>query len=59
MTDDLAASIVRKLVIEQHPGDQHYLDIEDGVFDSRIDLTDEEKAYLRAVAGGPHHNPKD
>lgn len=45
----LAAQILRKLLVPEKEYEQHYVDLEMGVFDCRVDLTDEEIAYCQSM----------
>lgn len=45
----LAEQILRKLLVPEKEYEQHYVDLEMGVFDCRVDLTDEEIAYCRSL----------
>lgn len=45
----LAEQILRKLLVPEKAYEQHYVDLEMGVFDCRVDLTDEEIDYCRAM----------
>jgi hypothetical protein len=46
---NLAEQILRKLLVAEKAWEQHYVDLEQGVFDCRVDLTDEEIAYCREM----------
>lgn len=45
----LAEEILRKLLVPEKEYEQHYVDLAMGVFDCRIDLTEEEIAYCREM----------
>lgn len=47
---EIFLSILSKLVVDQSDGhDQHYVDLDMGVFDVRINLTDEETEVLKRL----------
>lgn len=48
----LAEQVLRKLLDEGPGYEQHHVDLEMGVFDCRIDFTDEEIAYCRSLMAG-------
>lgn len=50
---DLADGILRKVLAPGNAWDQHYVDLEGGVIDVRVELTDEEIAYCRALGAQP------
>ena|SRR5687767_4209551 len=45
----LAEQILRKLLVPEKEYEQHYVDLEMGIFDCRVDLTDEEIAYCQSM----------
>lgn len=47
--NEIMLSILCKLLAVPDNGDQHYVDLDVGVFDCRIDLTDEETDVLRRL----------
>jgi hypothetical protein len=47
----LAEQILRKLLTDDG-WEQHYVDLGNGIFDCRVDLTDEEVAYCRTLRDG-------
>lgn len=51
VTTGLLEGILRKLVVPEHDWEQHYVDLDGGVFDVRVHLTDDERSYLTSLAG--------